>query len=264
MAQADELLQSGDLAGARAALIDRVRNAPDDQAARMFLFQLQALLGEWDKASAQLRALAQLSPEAQMLAAVYSLAIQAEKTRALAFAGQGEFPVLVASSPWVDSAAQALSALAQGRTAEGEALRDEAFAAAPDTPGRFNDDKTFLWVADADPRFGPCFEAMVSGRWGLIPIEAISEIRCDGPTDLRDLVWLPVEMTLRSGQGVAGFLPARYPGSETAENTAVRMSRATEWVEAEAGQIGLGQRLLAFDDGSDADLLSLRRLTMAG
>ncbi len=264
MTKADELLAAGDLAGARAALIEVVRSAPDDTAARMFLFQLQAVAGEWDKAQAQLRALAQLSPEAQMLAAVYHLNIEAEKQRASAFAGKTEFPVLVASSPWVELAAKAMTAASQGRAEEAQTLRDEAFAQAPDTPGRFGEDKTFLWVADADPRFGPCLEAVIGGRWGLIGFEAISELKSEGPNDLRDLVWLPVEMTLRSGQGAAGYLPTRYPGSEGAQDSAIRLARATSWIDGSEGQIGLGQRLLTFDDGSETDLLSLRRLSMAG
>ena len=37
---------------ARLALIDRVKGAPDDQPARMFLFQLLCVMGAWDKAKA--------------------------------------------------------------------------------------------------------------------------------------------------------------------------------------------------------------------
>jgi type VI secretion system protein ImpE len=40
MADADELLRAGDIEGARASLVDSVRKAPQDQPARMFLFQL--------------------------------------------------------------------------------------------------------------------------------------------------------------------------------------------------------------------------------
>jgi type VI secretion system protein ImpE len=68
MSTADELLRAGDVDGARAALIEVVRAKPSDHTARMFLFQLLCVLGEWDKAKSQLAILAQLSPEAQMLA----------------------------------------------------------------------------------------------------------------------------------------------------------------------------------------------------
>ena len=262
MAQADELLRQGDLDGARATLVESVRKAPSDQAARMFLFQLLAVSGEWDKAQTQLRSVAQLSPEAAMLAAVYNQAIGAERLRADAYEGRTPFPVLVASSPWVEQLAQGLTAMAAGRKEEGEALRDQAFDAATDTPGRLNDEP-FLWIADADPRLGPCFEAIVSGKWGLIPFEAVDQIKSEGPKDLRDIVWLPVEMRLRSGQSAAALLPARYPGSEGADSPDLRLGRATEWRDGPAGEQPLGQRLWTFDTGEDVGVLALRQLDMA-
>jgi type VI secretion system protein ImpE len=88
MRNADDLLRAGDLDGARQALVERVKRAPDDQPSRMFLFQLFCILGEWDKAKAQLKVLTQLSPEAQMLAVAYNLAIDAELQREKAFAGE--------------------------------------------------------------------------------------------------------------------------------------------------------------------------------
>ena len=272
MAQADELLRAGDIDGARASLVDVVKKAPDDQSARMFLFQLMAVCGEWDKAVTQLRALGTLSPEAHMLAAVYNQAIDAEKRRLDAYAGKRPFEVLVASSPWVTQLGEGLTLLAAGKTDEGDALRNEAFDAAGDTPGTLAlggaaenepeaaNDKSFLWIADADPRLGPCFEAIVQGRWGLVPFEAVSRIKVDGPNDLRDLIWLPVEMSLRSGQSAAALLPARYPGTEKSDKAELRLGRATDWLDDETP---LGQRLWTFDDGSETGILSVSRLDMA-
>ena len=85
MADADELLRAGDLEGARLALNEAAKRAPSDQSVRMFLFQLLCLMGQWDKAKIQLRTLAGLSPEAQMLAVTYNLAIDAEIVRAKVF-----------------------------------------------------------------------------------------------------------------------------------------------------------------------------------
>jgi protein involved in temperature-dependent protein secretion len=260
MTSADTLLAAGDLLGARQVLVETIKRAPADQPARMFLFQLLALTGEWDKAAAQLRALASLSPEAQILAVVYNQALAAEKQRAAAFAGGGPVPVLVSSSPWIETLAQAIGAFARGDVTRGEDLRGTAFEAAPDTPGEC-DGRTFGWIADADARFGPCFEAIVGGNWGLVPFEAVSAITSEGPVDLRDLIWYPVQMALRSGQTAAALLPARYPGTEDAEY-GLRLGRATEWREGPSGDEGVGQRLWSFDNGDDLGILSLRRLSM--
>jgi type VI secretion system protein ImpE len=258
---ADDLLRSADLEGARAELIDTVKRAPGDPGARMYLWQLMALSGEWDKALSHLRILAQLSGEAQMLANVYHQAITAERARLDAWAGKAPFTVLVSSSPWIDTLAEGLGALARGETAAGERLRDEAFDAVGDTPGAIGDEK-FTWIADVDSRLGPCFEAVVSGKWGLIPFEAVTRIKTEGPKDLRDLIWLPVELFLRSGQSAAAMLPARYPGSETGSN-AVKLGRATEWVSGPDGDHPIGQRLWTTDADIEFGILDFNELLLA-
>lgn len=260
MSKADELLAAGDLEGARAALVETVRSAPSDQAARLFLLQLMMVGGEWDKASAQAKALTSLSPQAEMLAVLCNQLIAGERQREAAFAGAEPFKVLVPTSKWVDDLAGSLTALAAGDLAKAEALRDEAFDAAPDTPGDC-DGRRFTWIADADARFGPCLEVVIAGSWGLVPFEAIAAINSDGPQELRDLAWLPVQLELRSGQTAAAFLPTRYPGA-AGEAGALRLARGTEWREGPLGEVGAGQRLFALSDGDDLPILSLRRLSM--
>lgn len=252
---ADDYLKSGDLDGARAELVAILKRSPEDQRARMFLFQLLCICGEWDKATVQLRSLASLSPEAEMLAAAYNPLIAAEKARAAAFSGAAAVPILISTSDWVELLARSITAGAQGHEAQATDLRDQAFDQAPSIPGEFNG-RRFGWIADADSRFGPSLELIVGGRWGLVPFEALSELTSVGVEDLRDLIWLPVELTMRSGQSAAGFLPARYPGSEAADAQA-RLAQVTEWAD-DGG--GIGQRLWTFDDGEDAGVLSLRTL----
>lgn len=260
MSKADELLAAGDLEGARAALVETVRTAPSDQAARLFLLQLMMVGGEWDKAANQAKALASLSPQAEMLAVLCNQLIAGEREREDAFAGRSPFKVLVPTSQWVDTLAGALTAWASGDLDKGQALRDEAFDAAPDTPGECDGQK-FSWIADADPRFGPCLELVIAGSWGLVPFEAITAINSEGPRELRDLAWLPVQLQLRSGQSAAAFMPTRYPGA-AGEVAALRLARGTEWRSDPFGDLGAGQRLFALSDSDDMPILSLRRLSM--
>jgi type VI secretion system protein ImpE len=262
MADADEFLRKGDLKGARHALVEAVKRAPDDQQARMFLFQLFCVLGEWEKAKTQLRTLAQLSPEAQMLAVVYNQTIDAETTRADAFAGKAQPALLVSGSTWAGDLAAALGAFAQGRIDEGVEQRDRAFDACPDTPGEI-DGMAFDFIADADGRFGPAFEAVVHGKWGLVPFESVARIKTEGPKDLRDLVWLPVELEFRTGQSAAAMLPARYPGTEASEDAELLLARGTDWRDMPWGQAGVGQRLWTLSGGQDVGLLSFRNLIFA-
>ena len=104
---------------------------------------------------------------------------------------------------------------------------------------------------------------MIAGRWGLTPFEAVASITSEGASDLRDLVWYPVQIAFKTGQSVAAFLPARYPGTTRCEEADLLLCRRTDWHDGAAGQEGLGQRLWTLSDGSDVDLLSLRRLVLS-
>ncbi|MGY4398475.1 protein involved in temperature-dependent protein secretion [Sphingomonas sp. UYAg733] len=261
MRDADDFLKSGNLDGARKALVEVVRAKPGDAAARMFLFQLLSLAGEWDKARIQMNTLAQLSPESQMLSVVYGQAIDAERVRGDVFAGRVTATQHVASD-WLQGIVEAIHHFSNGRTAEGDAARDAAFDAAPDVPGSL-DDAPFDWLADGDGRFGPCVEAIIAGRYGLLGFDAIDHIKSEGPMDLRDLVWYPVQIALRSGQSVAALLPARYPDSETSADPAERLTRATGWSDGPGGSIGSGQHLWTLSTGEERGLLSLRLLKFA-
>ncbi|RYY32019.1 MAG: tetratricopeptide repeat protein [Sphingomonadales bacterium] len=131
MATADALLRSGDLDGARKALVEIVRARPQDAEARMFLFQLLAIAGEWDKARTHLNMLAQLSPEAQMLSVAYGQAIEAEAMRAAVFRGETAAPILTRDAEWAKDIAEALRLSIKGEHDAADAARERAFDAAP-------------------------------------------------------------------------------------------------------------------------------------
>jgi type VI secretion system protein ImpE len=241
MIQADDLLRSGDLDGARRVLVEAARRTPEDVPTRLFLWQLLAAAGEWTKAKAQLQALVQMSPGAQMLGVVYGQAIDAEAERAAVFAGTAT-AVIHGGSEWAGGIAEALQLEANGQKDAAQAARDAAFDAAPDTPGEI-DGTRFEWLADADARFGPVLEAIIGGRYGLLPLDAVAVLDSEGPRDLRDLVWYPAEITFRAGSRIAALLPARYPGLP--DDSAERVARATGWRHrigpAVAGNVGRGR-----------------------
>jgi len=253
MKDADVLLRSGDLDGARGVLVEAARRNPGDVDTRMFLFQLLALAREWDKAQTQLSTLAQLSPEAQMLSVVYNQAIAAEREREAVFDGTLRAPIHGLSA-WAGGVSEALQLAAQGCADMAEATRGMAFDAAPDTPGMING-KRFDWIADADPTFGPTIEAIIGGRYGLLPFDVVAEISSEGPHDLRDIVWYPVEITMKTGPRVAALLPARYPGAS--DDSAEKLSRATSWRDDGTGR---GQHLWMLSDDTECELLSVRSL----
>jgi type VI secretion system protein ImpE len=58
------------------------------------------------------------------------------------------------------------------------------------------------------------------------------------------------------------FLPARYPGSDAAEDDEIRLCRKTEWRDLGADtHVGTGQRMFATDVGETA-LLEARTIEL--
>lgn len=261
MSNVDELFAGGDIRGARSALIEEVRANPGDPRVRMFLFQLCALTGEWDRAKSQADTLGKLDPAAKMLSVAYAQCIDAEARRAEVMAGR-ELVALLSPVDWGATLAEGIR-LRQSDSPGAEEALEAAFEQAPTSGGTLDDGTAFEWIADADPRFGPTIEAIIAGRYGLMPFAALEALTIHPPHDLRDTVWVPAEFALRQGIKVAGFIPVRYPGSEASKDPAIVMGQATDWTEANGGEVGLGQRLLVLSDGSDRPLLSVRRIDFA-
>src|SRR5262249_32667907 len=149
--------------------------------------------------------------------------------------------------------------LARGETAAAAALRSQAFEAAPASPGTA-DGKPFAWIADADSRLGPVLEVIMDGKYYWVPFCRIRRISIPAPIDLRDLVWTPAQLVWTNGGEASGHIPTRYARTESSKDGALRLARKTEWQELpEETFIGLGQRILATDDG-EFPLLQCRLL----
>jgi len=244
-----------------AALQTAIRAAPADAKLRVFLFQLLSIQGQWDRALTQLNVAAEIDPANLLMAQVCRPAIQCEAFRAQVFAGKRAPLVLGEPEEWVGLMIEACRLTAEGKHKAAADLRARALDAAPATPGRI-DDAPFEWIADADPRTGPMLEAIIDGRYYWVPFSRIAALAIEEPRDLRDAVWTPAMVTLtNAGQKVA-LIPARYPGSETDPDPAIRLGRKTDWRDAGDGtSLGLGQRLLATDAG-DYPLLQVRDLVL--
>ena len=77
-----------------------------------------------------------------------------------------------------------------------------------------------------------------------------------------DLIVLEgVDFEVQKGETIA-LLPARYPGSETDSNDAVRLSRTTEWRDLGSDiHVGAGQRVLT-TDSDEVGLLEVRKIEL--
>jgi type VI secretion system protein ImpE len=191
----------------------------------------------------------------------YREALACEVYRAEVFAGEKSPLVFGDPQEWVALLLEALKHSGQGRHAEAIELRDRAFEAAPATPGSI-DGQEFEWICDADSRLGPVLEAVVNGSYYLVPFDRIREVSLEEPEDLRDVVWTPAQFTWANGGQTVGFIPTRYPGSESSEDGLTRLARKTSWVEPHPDVfVGEGQRMLATNIG-EFPLMDVRRIIL--
>ncbi|MFO1078557.1 MAG: type VI secretion system accessory protein TagJ [Planctomycetota bacterium] len=270
---AERHVREGNLDAALKELQDLVRKEPAAAKHRVFLFQLLAVLGQWDRARTQLAVVRDLDARAIPMVQTYREALRCEVLRREVFAGKRSPLLFGEPAQWIAGVVQALMLSAQDRVEEAQAMRQQALAEAPEEPGTLEialppggDQATrkdaFAWLADADSRLGPLLEAVINGKYYWVPWSAIATVTIEPPTDLRDLVWLPAQFRWRNGGDAVGLLPARYPGSADGE-PALRLGRRTEWVDAGHGEFrGLGQKCLASDVG-DYGLFDVRRIELA-
>lgn len=253
----EELLARGQLDAALAELKQQIRKDAANPKLRVFLFQLLAVDGDWDRAQTQLQICGDLDPLALAMVQTYREAMLCEALRAEIFAGKRTPMIFGDPQQWLALLVEALQCDARGDYAGATALREQAFDAAPTTAGDI-DGTAFEWIADADTRLGPVLEAIVNGRYYWVPFQRIATLRIEPPEDLRDAVWMPVNFTWTNGGETVGLVPTRYPGSQASADPLVRLARRTEWNEPFPGVYhGAGQRLLATDAG-DFPLMDAR------
>jgi len=256
-----ELIQAARLEEALTVLQSEIRSRPDDHKLRIFLFQLNCVLGQWDKALMQLQVVAGLNAETLLLAQVFRAVIACEVLRHEVFVGRRTPLVFGEPKEWMGWLIQANNLIAEARYDAAAELRGRAFDAAPATGGKLND-RPFEWIADADCRLGPLLEVILEGKYYWVPFCRVQRIELEKPTDLRDLVWTPARFTWANGGAATGHIPARYPGTEEAREGALRLARKTEWREPVPGTyLGLGQRVFATDT-SELPLLECRTVEL--
>lgn len=255
----EQMLKEGSLDEALRLLTAEVRSNPADARRRVFLFQLLAVRGEWQRAQTQLDVVGELDPINGLMVTTYSAVLRGEAARAAVFAGRQSPTIVGEPEAWLALLLQALKLDAQGKHAEAAPLRAQALEQAETSAGTI-DGNPFEWIADADPRFGPCLEIVLEGGYAWVPFARIQRLEFEAPSDLRDKVWAPVQVTWRNGGQAVGFVPVRYPGTEQFGDDELTLARKTDWVAmTEDTYVARGQRMFATDAG-EYPLLDVRTI----
>src|SRR5664279_6331234 len=133
-----ELYQAGQLQAAIQALTAEVKAKPADVPIRIFLFELLAFAGDWDRAQKQIEVLGQAGPNEALAVQVYQANIRAERLRERLFS-EGLHPhFLNEPPPYVDRHLEAINRIREGSFAEARIVLDRAEEERPALQGTLN------------------------------------------------------------------------------------------------------------------------------
>jgi type VI secretion system protein ImpE len=258
---ATDLYRCGKLGAALDAQLADVKAHPADHGRRLFLFELAAFAGDWDRARRQLDAVTYDNPEQDASVQTYRTLLGAEDHRTRVFR-DGVMPEFLVPPPvWIYPRLEAVAALKANRPTDAAERVAESDAAAPPVNGVLNG-APVEDLRDADDLFGPVLEAMVRGVYYWVPLEHVESLAASAPRFPRDLIWFPARLSVKDGPAGEVFLPTRYPGTTGTADEVLKLARATDWPEPASGPVrGLGLRVLAVGE-TDVPLTELRELTV--
>ncbi len=228
-----------------------LRSQPRSAEDRWKMFELLCVESAWPRALKQLQLWATLLPSGHTAATahLYRNLIQSESFRADVFGGN-KTPAFVQPAPtWLTDLIRANALLEAGEAAASDTLRAQALDQAPARAGEGSETGEFTWLADSDTRIGPVCEVIVAGGYRWIPFEQISSVRILKPKSVLDSVWCPALISLTDATLLRGYVPGRYPGSESATDD-FKFGRATSWTDTGVSTvIGTGQKTWTTDRG---------------
>jgi len=164
MLNSEQALKDGNLEQALADIQMSVRKEPANVKYRIYLFQLLAVLGQWERALTQLNVLADMDAATLAMVQTYREALRCEVLRKEIFAGLKTPLIFGEPQQWIALFQQALKFTAQQKYPEAKSLREQAFELAPASAGIIDGD-SFDWLADADVRIGPMLEVIINGQY---------------------------------------------------------------------------------------------------
>ncbi len=258
-----ELYQQGKLQEAIDAQIQAVKAKPADQKLRLFLFELFAFAGEFDRAQKQIDVLKFDEPELLAAAVNYRQCLESEIVRRRVFKEGLEPGYLKAPPEHLKLRLEALGQLRGNDPAGAMATLEKAEAVTPPYTGTLND-KPFGLLRDCDDLFGPILEVFAKGNYFWVPYEEIDLLASNPPKFPRDLLWLPANLNVKEGPSGEVFLPAIYPLSFETGDPEIKLGRVADWVQTPGGPVrGVGARMLLVNEEA-TNLLAVRQITGEG
>ncbi|GAA6172884.1 type VI secretion system accessory protein TagJ [Colwellia sp. KU-HH00111] len=240
---AEGFLRLNDLDSCKKALFEEIKNSPGDIKLRIFLFQLSCITEDWARASGQLDVIRELDDSALALVNTYTQLIDCEKKRQNVLQGNISATCFGEPPTWLAYYMQAYQEVVDQKFDNAMDLIAKGAELAPQISGVIDQENHFEWIADGDMRFGPAIEIILNGGYYWLPMENIRKLEFEPVEDLRDLVWRPVNLTLKNNGTLIGFVPVRYPTNDLTTDTHL-LAKTCDWSEPTKNLfLGNGQRI---------------------
>ena len=254
--------EEGRLQDAVEAAIKDVQAHPADSAKRSLLCEMLCFSGDLKRADKQLETVLLQDPSAGVGVNLWRALIRAETARRQ-FYEEGRLPEFL-SEP--DEADQAwLKANVHYRAGDFEIARNflnEALERTQPLSGEC-DGSSFDDFRDWDELSAATFEVLTSsGKYYWIPMRQIRSIEFHPLDHLRDLIWRPARISVRSGTDGEVYFPTLYQHSHAHADSAVQLARVTDWEEANGFTRGVGVRMFMVGD-HNKQILEIGKLAFA-
>ena len=251
---AREALADSRLADAVALQTAVVDSAPDDPAARLFLFELLVLSDELAAARDHLDRIESGDPTWSDTRRRFLHLLRAEGRRS-PHVYRPRFltrPPVHIKRRWNATRAHRLAS--EGRAAY---WLDGADADTPEVKG-FVDGRAFVGLRDTDDRFAAQFELFVNGRYVWVAFEQVRTLRIRPAEGVSDIAFREGDLVLADGRTLAVVVPTRYPGSAEAGDD-YALAEAADWSDDGGIVCGVGAKVLTFGE-EDAPLSECRMI----
>lgn len=259
-----QLYQEARLDEAIQAALQSVKSNPSDPDKRLFLCDLLCLAHELPRADRQLETLGQQDSTLSVGISLYRQLIRAEQSRS-EFYESGRPPEFMEDVPEILKLhLRASIAIRDGSLSEASSLLQEAENIRVH-PNGLCDGVPFEDFRDLDDLTGPFLEVLTStGKYYWVSWDRIETLGFRKPKLLRDLIWRPAEMSIRTGPDAVVYVPALYFGSHRSDDPQLRCGLGTNWVQAGDGPArGVGQRMFLVGN-EDRPLMTLESISFSG
>jgi type VI secretion system protein ImpE len=257
--EANLKLDEGDLGGAIAAAIDTVKRNPTDVSARIFLFELSAFSGDWDRAEKQLDAIGHQNTNSAIGSVIYRQNFQNERERINVFEHSSRPGAITPIPKYVEDLITAVDLVRRDETVEARGLLDKVEEDRPAFAVEVNGER-FEDFRDYNDLTMCVFETFLKDNYVWLPFEEVVSIEFDEPKSLRDIYWPQATVELVNGSTGEMFLPSLYVNSWKSDDDKIRLGRAVDWRDAGNDVfIGEGSRLF-WMDGQQKSVLDIKTI----